>query len=197
MRKKRLPVFLLCLLLTIPGAPLWAKPSSFSFNSGMVYTGAVLLVMLLLLLLVLALKFNVSALRTTYKKQQHNDQKEELRRHITQLSSKQIEKVKQGRHRSNMDGSYRILPLIIFTALSLLCAVPDVQAQSPVTPTGESLFQQGGIIITLILILIPILVALILLVVRTRHAVRRQRNMLKTRKPVSWQHISTNCPIRR
>lgn len=182
MRKKRLPVFLLSFLLITPTAPIWAKPSSFSFNSGIVYTGAILLVMLLLLLLVLTLQYNVSALRTTYKKQQQNDQKENLRSHIAQFSSKQIEKIKLGRHCSSMDGSYRILPLIIFMSFSLLFSVTNVRAQSPVTPTGESLFQQGGIIITLILILIPILVALLLLVVRTHYAVRRQRNLLKLRE---------------
>lgn len=180
MRKRRFSLTLLIsLLLAVPAA---ARPSAFSFTSGFVYTGCIMLVMLLLLALVLVLKFTVSDLRTAYKKQQQKDKSEDLKRHIAQLSSTQIEKINRSRHRNSVSDSYRILPAIVITALFLLFSVTHVSAQSPVTPSGESLLQQSGIIITLILILLPILVALLLLVIRTQHAVRRQRNIQKTQE---------------
>lgn len=177
-RRKIFQAGTLTLTLVIAALPAVAKPSGFSFSAGTAYTGIILLVMLVLLLLALALRLNVSKLRNSYKKGT-GENKDTLQKHIAQLNSKQIGKLQQCRRRSNIHGSYRVLPLLFLLPAFLLFPATGVYAQSPVKPDGGSLFQEGGIIITLILIVIPILVALILLFVRTQYALKRQRNKLK------------------
>lgn len=161
--------------------PLWAqgmKPSAFSFESKEAWLWLMLIIAIMLLIAAFMLKERVSTLRSSYKKHKTEAYKEKLKEYTQQLSSKQIEQLLQLRHKKSSGKAGNIL-LVFLASLFIFLPGSNLVAQTPGKPDASSLLGEGGIIITIILILIPILAGLILLTIKISNAINRQRNKIR------------------
>lgn len=107
----------------------------------------------------------------------HNRQEgagERFREHIDKLSSLQIGEVMKSRPELFKP---RTMAALITGLTGIFCA-GGAHAQVPVKGDGSSLLGEGGIIITLILVLLPVLTGLILLYFRIRKIMVRQNEQL-------------------
>ncbi len=170
---------LLCLATFLSGiTPVWAqemKPYSFSFSSKEVWLWFIFVVTLALVGAALILKERVNRLRSSYKKQKRTKHMGRLKEHAQNLSSSQIDQLleyKSKTRKNRPDGASFILLLM----LSMLGGNHAI-AQTPGGGDGSSLLGEGGIIITIILVLIPILAGFILLIVKIGNAVKRHKNL--------------------
>ena len=154
------------------------KPSAFSFETKEAWLWLMLIIAIMLLVAAVMLKEKVSALRGSYKKHKTEAYKEKLKEYTQQLSSSQIEQLLQYRNKKSSRNAGNIL-LIFFASLFIFLPGSNLVAQAPEKPDASSLLGEGGIIITIILILIPILAGLILLTIKISNAINRQRNKIR------------------
>ncbi|MEO8961853.1 MAG: cbb3-type cytochrome c oxidase subunit I [Ginsengibacter sp.] len=142
--------------------------------------GALSLMILLLVTTFFAaiyLAFKSSALRGMKKKKEKEiTHEKDLQEIINKLNRDEIEtylKYKQMKNPNhNSDNTNSPLIALFFLITSFLCGT---SAFAQVAPKGGSIFSDGGIIITLILILIPILVAIILMTIKVRRLTKRYK----------------------
>lgn len=182
-------------LLLFTAVPVWAqdmKPFAFSFDSKEVWLWLMLIIALLLLVAAVILKEKVSALKNSYKKHKTEGYKKKLKEYTQQLNSRQIEQLLQYRNKQS-SGSTGNIPIIFFISLFLLFLPGNpLIAQPPEKPSASSLLGEGGIIITIILILIPVLAGLILLTIKISNAINRQRNKMRLEEAAKLaEHLKT------
>ncbi|MEO9004459.1 MAG: cbb3-type cytochrome c oxidase subunit I [Ginsengibacter sp.] len=140
--------------------------------------GALSLMILLLVTTFFAaiyLAFKSSAL-TGMKKKKETIHENDLQEIINKLNRDEIEtylKYKQMKKPDHNSGNTNSPLIALFFLLLSFLSGTSVFAQA--APKGGSIFSDGGIIITLILILIPILVAIILMTIKVRRLTRRYR----------------------
>jgi cytochrome c oxidase cbb3-type subunit 1 len=142
----------------------------------------VLLIFLLLIILAAALflSFKVKAMITKRRSVKPEDPKEQFEKHLENLDSRQIKKILQVKHTMNKDkkpgdsGITELVLISVLTATATMLTNHSAFAQTGGTPSG--LFSEGGIIITLTLIMIPILAAIIFMFVKLSNMLRKYRN---------------------
>lgn len=179
-----------------------ATPSDFSFGStaGMIWL--LFAVVLVLFSAVLVLKQKVSDIRDCHKRRTDEEERERLKSHTRNLTNDQIGRLINYKRHSK-DGI--ILSLLITTALSLAPG-GKIWAQSAEGPADGSLLGEAGIIITIILLLIPIVLAAIFLVVKvinTLNQAKSRQSLEEAEKLVAYlrslpeEEINTNLEKRK
>ncbi len=151
-------------------------PSGFTFRSTNTWIGLAFTIAIILLTASIALREKVTALQKQYKQKEKKNNTEKLREYINSLNSHQLDKVMQCLKKTKN----RNLPVITSLMLTILVFFtgPTAMAQSLPVAENKTLLGEGGIIITIILILIPILAGLTLLFIKISHALNRQTNAL-------------------
>ncbi|HET7116858.1 MAG TPA: cbb3-type cytochrome c oxidase subunit I [Hanamia sp.] len=157
-------------------AILFAQSDSTISEPGGRGVGALTLMILLLVITFIAAIY--LALKTSkllgMKKKANTPGKEDLQQIINKLDSNEIDtylNYKQMKKQNNKsDNTNSPLIALFFMIVSVLYS-SSVFAQA--TPKGGSIFNDGGIIITLILILTPILVGIILMIIKVRNLSRK------------------------
>ncbi|MBX2923132.1 MAG: cbb3-type cytochrome c oxidase subunit I [Chitinophagaceae bacterium] len=172
-------VIVLIAVAVCPGfLPAYAqemKLSDFSFASESAWLGVVSLIVAVLFVVAMLLRKKVAELRKSYQKQKEKDDGGRLKEHVTRLNSNQIEKLLQYK-KAKRTGTF-------FLVVSLLSACMPFSANrvwAQAAATDESsLLGEGGIVITLVLVLIPILAGFILLMIKIGNAINQQKNKIR------------------
>lgn len=152
-------------------------PSGFSFSSGGAPVWFVFLASLAMIAFAFALRSKVSALRESYRRRNSHANRMRLEEHMRNLDSGQIDKLLALKKRDKTGSSHKVASVLLFL-LSLAASGPAA-AQELNKADGSSLLSEGGVIITIALLAIPILAALVLLTVKISNAVNRQKNKLR------------------
>lgn len=170
----------LSILVCISPVTVFGQTALQGFNSVFDETGLFIFLLLvlaanLIAALFLSLEVKIQVDKISNKKIKNN--KEQFEKYIENLDSNQIEKVLNNHHRqynqnrsSKSAGSAKAGLIITAVLLASLLPVQSVFAQAGETKTG--LFNEGGIIITVTLILIPILAAIVLMIVKLSNLLR-------------------------
>ncbi len=173
-----LPAFI-CLPITMFAQTPPAGISPSQNDTGLV----VLLVMVLLTILiaVLLLSFEAKGLVAKIRNKKTRNNTHQFEKYLKNMNSNQIEKVLQLKQQqgdlnknSENSGSINAVLIIAVTALAALFPADSVFAQTKAPNAG--IFSEGGILITITLILIPILAALVLMIVKLSNMLRKHRN---------------------
>ena len=105
----------------------------------------------------------------------------QFEKYLENMNSNQIEKVLQIKHKqksinkdSQSSGSIKTVMIIAITLLATL--FPDHSAFAQTKGTTAGIFSEGGILITITLIMIPILAAIVLMIVKLSNMLRKHRN---------------------
>lgn len=177
-RKWLLPAFI-CLPIT-----MFAQTPSAGISPSQNETGLiVLLVMVLLsiLIAVLLLSFEAKGLVAKIRYKKTGKSTHQFEKYLKNMNSNQIEKVlklKQKQHAFNKNSpdseSIKVVLIIAITLLATLFPGHSVYAQTKATNAG--IFSEGGILITITLIMIPILAAIVLMIVKLSNMLRKHRN---------------------
>lgn len=152
------------------------KPSHFSFNSARVGLCFILIIAFILLVVAFILKSKVTELRRESKRKNADEQAEILREQTLRLNSNQIERLLRFRNKSKSGG---MLPAFLLMTVFTLFSAGSAIAQTPQAAGNKSLLGEGGILITIVLVMIPILAALVLLIVKIRNAMNKQKKRIQ------------------
>ncbi|MEO9210060.1 MAG: hypothetical protein ABI208_03130, partial [Ginsengibacter sp.] len=133
--------------------------------------GILLLIILLVLsalLAVIYLSYKTAALRNMVKKASSDKTEKDLEKIIRSLNQTEVDNYLkytqiQNKNKSMKSSNSSLLTLTLILLASFFST--SVFAQTPV-PTKGSIFSEGGIIITLFLIFVPILVGIILMTIK-------------------------------
>ena len=142
-----------------------AQNESFNLNLNKYPVGFIFLAILfygILITAVIAISYNSKELIKNFNRQKKLKPEEEVNDYIKNLTSSEIEvllKNKSGKKRTAKKTALMLM-------MSLISAATFAQDKVGGVPTAKALFNQPGIIITLILIMIPILVLVIIIVLR-------------------------------
>ena len=138
--------------------------------------GEIILMILLLATTLFAaayLAFKTVAVRNKMKSDRTKDTELNLEKFVNSLGSEEIEAyLNYKQMKKTKSGENPPIVALILALMGFLFS-PSVFAQAK--PAGTSLFTEGGIIITLILILTPILVGIILMIVKVSKLSRRYK----------------------
>jgi cytochrome c oxidase cbb3-type subunit 1 len=170
------PVLTLIFSFLFP-ALLFAQSDSTFSNPGGRGVGALTLMVLLLITTFFAaiyLAFKTSNLLSRLKKKDDTLKQENLQQIIDKLDKEEIEtylNYKQMKKPKISNGNINS-PLIALLFL-ITCSLLGTSAFAQAAPKSGSIFNDGGIIITLILVLIPILTGIILMIIKVRKLSRK------------------------
>ncbi|MBN9481940.1 MAG: cytochrome oxidase subunit I [Bacteroidetes bacterium 43-93] len=169
---KRFQLLMVCTLLdAFPSiAQQAAGPSGFSFSSA---SGLIWLLFALLMVTffsVLVLRQKAEDIKNGHKRKSGKEQQHSFNAHIRNLNSKQISRLINYKRNT---GKAKTL-LILF--LLLLLSGGTLWAQETEKPASGSIWNETGILITIILLLIPILFAIIFLIVKLTNALNQSKN---------------------
>lgn len=135
----------------------------------------ILLITLGILFLAIWLKWSISKINQETKNYNAPVEEKNLDRYINNLDSDQIEsflKFKASKKNKNNQK-----PIAIITLLMGILSAPYLWAQDPTPPKQASeVLGETGIIITIILIMIPVLVGLLLMAIKTSSVLRQFKN---------------------
>lgn len=179
-KHKWLAAILSCLPLSLLAQPVSTPVSSASSQTGFL----VLLILVILGILVtgLFLLFKVKMVIKQNRKNKTEHQQERFVKYLDNLNSKQIEKVLQVKRKQNNTGNKsdnsKSSKLGLMLAIFLLATFFPGNHILAQTNKTTSLFSEGGIIITVVLILIPILAGVVLMIVKMSNMLRKHRNHL-------------------
>ncbi|MBX3253489.1 MAG: cbb3-type cytochrome c oxidase subunit I [Chitinophagaceae bacterium] len=152
------------------------KLSDFSFASESAWLWIVLLIVSVLFVVAMLLRRKVTELRKSYQNQKQEDDSDKLKEHIDRFNSQQIEKLLQYKKTKRSGVLFQVSWLLLaFTLFS----VNTGWAQDASTTGESSLLGEGGIVITLVLVLIPILAGFILLMIKIGNAINQQKNKMR------------------
>jgi cytochrome c oxidase cbb3-type subunit 1 len=134
-----------------------AQNESFNLNLNKYPVGFIFLAILfygILITAVISLSYNSKELIKNFNRQKKLKPEEEVNYYIKNLTSSEIEVLLK--NKSGKKGAAKKTALMLM--MSLISAATFAQDKVGGVPTAKALFNQPGIIITLILIMIPILV---------------------------------------
>ncbi len=158
-----------------------------------------LLVTLLVIVLgaVLYLSFETKGLLSKSRDKKKEGDHQHFQKYLANMDSNQIEKIielkqkQEGIRKRNGDsGGLKTVLIIVATILASFFPGHSVLAQDG--GTKAALFSEGGILITITLIMIPILAAIGLMVVKLSSLLRKQRNRLDIEEATQFaEYLST------
>lgn len=164
--------------------PIMVRAQSTGVPSVPNYTGLIILlvtVLLAALIAVLFLSFEAKELVARIRKKKTENTTHQFDKYVENMNSNQIEKILQIKHKQNeikkdseSSGSIKAGLVIAITLLAALFTGHSSFAQTKATNAG--IFSEGGILITITLIMIPILAAILLMIVKLSNILRKHRN---------------------
>ncbi len=158
---------------------LFAQSDSTTSEPGGKGVGALILMILLLVTTFFAaiyLALKTSGLLRQRKNKGENVKEKDLQQIIDKLNKEEIDtylNYKQMKKPETDKGNTNSPLIALFLLIPSFLLSKSVFAQ--VAPQGGSIFSDGGIIITLILILIPILIGIVLMIIKVRNLSRKIR----------------------
>ena len=139
------------------------------------------IVLLTILVAVLLLSFEAKGLVAKIRNKKTGKSSPQFEKYFINMNSNQIEKVLELKHQQKVlnknaqnSGSIKTVLIIAITLLATIFPGHSVYAQTKITTKG--LFSEGGILITITLIMIPILAAIVLMIVKLSNMLRKHRN---------------------
>lgn len=184
--KKYLAVIVLCLFL--PGL---VQAQSAAETSAPDDTGLIVLILFIVLIVLAAaifLSFETKGLVAKTRNKNRANSTHQFEKYLENMNSNQIEKIlqvkKKHQDKSKDSGSIKAVSIVIVTLLATLFPGHSVFAQ--IKGTNAGLFSEGGILITITLILIPILAAIVLMIVKLSNMLRKQRNRQELEEAVQF-----------
>lgn len=173
------------LLLLVRSIPLHAQTTPPALQEASVTNTGLWIFLALMIAAVLSvliwLKNSVREINQTTKQLKKPVEEEKINQYMKNFDSAQIDsflKFKDKQKKPNNNNT-TIVPAIILMAALLLPATSLFAQDARATPT-KSVLGEGGVIITIILVLIPILLALVLMAVKTSNVLRQFRNKRMT-----------------
>ncbi len=177
-RKCLLPAFI-CMPITMLAQTKSGGIASYPNDTGFI----VLLVMVLLAILaaVLLLSFEAKGLVAKIRDTKTGNSTHHFEKYLNNMNSNQIEKVlklKRQQHGLNKSAqNSEIIKAVLLIAITLTATLfPGHSVYAQTKATNGGIFTEGGILITITLILIPILAALVLMIVKLSNMLRKHRN---------------------
>ncbi|MEO7531438.1 MAG: cbb3-type cytochrome c oxidase subunit I [Sediminibacterium sp.] len=177
-RKWLLPAFI-CLPISMLAQAKSSGNTSSPDDTGLIVL--LVLVLLVILVAVLLLSFEAKGLVAKIRDKKSVKNIDQFEKYLKNMNSNQIEKVlkikqqQRGLNRNaHSSGIIKVVLIIAITLLATLFPGHLVFAQTKATNAG--IFTEGGILITITLIMIPILAALVLMIVKLSNMVRKHRN---------------------
>jgi len=181
--KKSWPTWLLPAFTCLPMTML-AQTQTPGISSSPNDTGLIVLlviVLLIVLVAVLLLSFEAKGLVAKIRNKKTGRSTHQFEKYLKNMNSNQIEKVLELKHQqkglnnnAQSSGSIKGVLIIAITLLATLFPGHSVYAQTKATNAG--IFSEGGILITITLIMIPILAAIVLMIVKLSNMLRKHRN---------------------
>jgi cytochrome c oxidase cbb3-type subunit 1 len=181
--KKSWPTWLLPAFTCLPMTML-AQTQTPGISSSPNDTGLIVLlviVLLIVLVAVLLLSFEAKGLIAKIRNKKTGRSTHQFEKYLKNMNSNQIEKVLELKHQqkglnnnAQSSGSIKGVLIIAITLLATLFPGHSVYAQTKATNAG--IFSEGGILITITLIMIPILAAIVLMIVKLSNMLRKHRN---------------------
>lgn len=148
-------------------------PYSFSFSSQSALTGLLLLMLLVVFVAALVLKGKADAISKQHHSQQDEEQK--MQYYLRKFSGEQIRKILEATSKRRTHVWF-----VAFAGLGLATMFPSVaMAQIEGSADKSSLLGEGGIIITITLLLIPVLFTIGYLIFRLIGTIHRTQNLEK------------------
>lgn len=181
---------LMLIPLLAEAAPEDRKPSTFHLNSSPVWITLLFIAVIIMLVATVWLSNKVRAMKE--KQNAGIPEPEKLKEYLNGMSGKQINRIIQSRQKKK-NGPFTSSKGGLLLAAALFCS-GVAHAQVPTKPDGSSLLSEGGVIITIALLLIPIVVAITLLIVKIGGAVDRKRRRLEMREAEQLSEYLQNVP---
>lgn len=176
MRIWLLPAFV-CLPITMLAQ---TKPAGISSSNDTGLLVLLVVVLVSILIAVLLLSFEAKGLVAKIRDKKKGDSTHQFDKYLKNMDSKQIEKLLKLKHQqpapeenTQGPGSIKTVLILSITLLATLFPGHSVYAQTKATEAG--IFTEGGILITITLIMIPILAAIVLLIVKLSNMLRKHR----------------------
>lgn len=149
---------------------------------------------------VLYLSFETKWLVAKSRNKKKDNNNQQFQKYLANMDSNQIERIVQlkqkqaGRESGNENtGSLKTVLIFVATILATLFPGHSVWAQDGGTKAG--LFSEGGILITITLVMIPILAAIVLMMVKLSNTLKKQRNRQDLEEAAQFaEYISTLTP---
>ncbi|CAN5468448.1 hypothetical protein BH11BAC5_BH11BAC5_39190 [soil metagenome] len=135
-------------------------------------------VLLSVLVAVLLLFFEARGLVAKIRTKKTGSNTHQFEKYLENMNSNQIEKILQIKHRQKYLGKDRgSLKAVLIIAITLLAALfPGYPLFAQAKGTNAGIFSEGGILITITLIMIPILAGIVLMVVKLSNILQKHRN---------------------
>jgi len=166
----------MCLPITILAQTQSAGIASASNDTGLLVL--LMIVLLTILVAVLLLSFEAKELVAKIRKKKKEKSTNQFDKYLENMNGSQIEKVLQIKQKQkciNKDsGSIKTVLIVGMQMLAMLLPGDSAYAQTKTTARG--IFSEGGVLITIILIMIPILAAIVLMIVKLSNMLRKHRN---------------------
>ena len=177
-RKWILPAFI-CSPITVLAQTKSAEITSSPNDAGLIVL--LVIVLLAILVAVLFLSFEAKGLVAKIRDKKMGNSTQQFQKYLKNMNSTQIEtvlKLKHQQHGLNKNaqssGSIKAVLIIAIIVLATLFPGQSVYAQTKATNAG--IFTEGGILITITLIMIPILAAIVIMIVKLSNILRKHRN---------------------
>ncbi len=140
-----------------------------------------IIVLLVSLVASLFLLFRAKKMVEKIKDKKNRNTEQQFEKYLQNMDSSQIEKILLAKEKEKNEGktagssgSIKSVLIVAFTFLATLFPGHSLLAQTPTTKSG--LFSEGGIIITITLIMIPILAGIALMIVKLSNMLRKHSN---------------------
>lgn len=176
----------LLMMIQVWGTPLFAQPNGKAFFSAHSLPGLSFILLLFitaLLVCALYLWFKTKKIHSKPDAGITTD-KERFSEYISTLDSKQIDAYFQSKKQKRPPGAIQksgLLLVILFFA-----SVSEIAAQGG--KKTSLIFNEPGIIITLVLIFIPILAGMIIMVIKVKNILRKNKDKLDIQEAVHFAH---------
>jgi cytochrome c oxidase cbb3-type subunit 1 len=174
--EKCLQLAALCLLLPVSIHAQSARVSSAPDDTGLIIL--LVIVLLSVFVAVLLLFFEARGLVAKIRNKKTGSNTHQFEKYLENMNSNQIEKILKLKHRQKDVGkdsqSLKAIVIIAITLFTTLFPGHPVFAQAKGTTAG--IFSEGGILITITLIMIPILAGIVLMVVKLSNILQKHRN---------------------
>ena len=181
-------------LLLLTSRSIWAQSADniISDNSNTLGVWLLLVVLIVpLLLLVGILFFKIKDQEKDQYELTDGDNSSHYHNLLKNLNKSQIKKYFAIKNKGKVSASKAKPKISKITTLIALLSSMAVFSQNAKPPT-EDFFQQPGIIITIILILIPILLGILFALVKVNHTIKHYLNKGKTKQALQFsEHINT------
>ncbi|MEO6830864.1 MAG: cbb3-type cytochrome c oxidase subunit I [Chitinophagaceae bacterium] len=186
---RALIALIFCSAMMQPSVVLAKGQAFFSTRSEDGMTFILISFIVIAILIGIYLGFKAKELRNSIRYRKDEGEESRFKRYLKNMNSEQIEKFLNARSNTNKFGT------IILFLVAMLSFSATAWGQTSAPKTAGSLIGEGGVIITLILLFIPIIGGLFLIGVKIQNQVNKFRNKQKLEEAQAFaQYLETLDP---